>query len=102
MTTTLSRTVILPTLTAALSLGATVNATGLSPLRGMLLRVLVESPIEEHDRRGNACSAFVGTSCRYAPVELVSSSSPLGEFINLLAGPRHHGRIRGAVPATAT
>jgi len=58
-------------------------------LRGRPLDVLVESPLD--DRPGYA----VGTSCRYAPVELpLSASLGFGQLTTVVAGPHVDGRIR--------
>ena len=68
-------------------------------LRGMLLRVLVESPLRG-DMKGRRPgpspppSSYVGTSCRYAPVELPITTARLGEFVEITAGDIADGRIR--------
>jgi len=56
-------------------------------LRGMQLRVLVESPLAERPDR------VVGTSCRYAPVEVPRNTAPYGEFADAVAGEVREGRI---------
>jgi threonylcarbamoyladenosine tRNA methylthiotransferase MtaB len=58
-------------------------------LRGHRLRLLVESPLK--DQPGHA----VGTSCRYAPVVIPHDRQSPGEFINVVAGDSHEGRIQG-------
>jgi len=66
-------------------------------LRGMRLRVLVESEVPSspaHDLR------LVGTSCRYAPVEIVAPATQIGQFVDVVALESNHDRIRG-VAATA-
>jgi threonylcarbamoyladenosine tRNA methylthiotransferase MtaB len=55
-------------------------------LRGMRLRVLIES-------KGKA--GWIGTSCRYAPVEIQSDESRAGELIDIMAGERRDGNIKG-------
>jgi threonylcarbamoyladenosine tRNA methylthiotransferase MtaB len=62
-----------------------------SSLRGMRLRVLVESPIEES-------GSLIGTSCRYAPIEFGALEAPLGQFVDVIAGLPYDDRIR-AIPA---
>jgi hypothetical protein len=52
----------------------------------MRLRVLVESPL--------SAPTVVGTSCRYAPVELPADAAPIGEFADIVAGESCDGRIR--------
>lgn len=54
-------------------------------LIGRRLRVLVETPLGE--------GRYVGTSCRYAPVELSSSSASQRSFADIVAGPTQSGRI---------
>jgi len=58
-------------------------------LRGMTLRVLAESSLE--DRPG----LMVGTSCRYTPT-VVEASAP-GDFVEVTAGSIHEGMINGLV-----
>ena len=53
-------------------------------LRGMRLRVLVESQED---------GVLVGTSCRYAPVELAAGTAGIGRLIDVTAGSQHDGRI---------
>ena len=55
-------------------------------LRGMRLRVLVESKGE---------TGWIGTSCRYAPVELQAHESTVGELIDIMAGERRDGHLIG-------
>lgn len=65
-------------------------------LRGKRLRVLVETPLDPAahtpERR------FVGTSCRYAPVELVAPPELEGEFVEVTAGAASDGRIQAQQP----
>jgi threonylcarbamoyladenosine tRNA methylthiotransferase MtaB len=85
-------------------------------LRGRKLRVLVEAKAEEgarNEERGTSegtPSAFpvppspprwVGTSCRYAPVELAANPSQVGQFVDVIAGETRDGRILAAVPELA-
>jgi threonylcarbamoyladenosine tRNA methylthiotransferase MtaB len=49
-------------------------------LRGMPLRVLIESPIE--NRPGH----MLGTACRYAPVELPGDVTMRKQFADIIAG----------------
>jgi threonylcarbamoyladenosine tRNA methylthiotransferase MtaB len=75
-------------------------------LRGRSLKVLVESKLEEVriEDRGSSKSPtspfppppFVGTSCRYAPVELPADNSSVGQFVDVLAGPSRDVRILAA------
>jgi threonylcarbamoyladenosine tRNA methylthiotransferase MtaB len=57
-------------------------------LRGMRLRVLVES-------KGEA--GWIGTSCRYAPVELQAHDSMAGQLIDIVAGERRDGHLVGTL-----
>jgi len=56
-------------------------------LQGKQLRVLVESPLK--DKLGYA----VGTSCRYAPVEVSLETAEIGEFVDVVAGEIQDGHI---------
>ncbi|HEY2881190.1 MAG TPA: tRNA (N(6)-L-threonylcarbamoyladenosine(37)-C(2))-methylthiotransferase MtaB [Pirellulales bacterium] len=56
-------------------------------LRGMSLRVLIESPVE------NRPGFMVGTGCRYAPVELPGDVSMRKQFACVVAGDASGGRI---------
>ncbi|MCA9247305.1 MAG: tRNA (N(6)-L-threonylcarbamoyladenosine(37)-C(2))-methylthiotransferase MtaB [Planctomycetales bacterium] len=58
-------------------------------LVGSKLQVLVESLLPEKP------GWFVGTSCRYTPVELPANPSDEGQFVNVTAGTSDDGRIRG-------
>lgn len=49
-------------------------------LEGRRLRVLVESP------RNDSPGRFLGTSCRYAPVELAADVSLQGQLVDVVAG----------------
>jgi threonylcarbamoyladenosine tRNA methylthiotransferase MtaB len=53
-------------------------------LRGKRLRVLVES---------RTAAGWLGTACRYAPVELGVGESLAGKLIEVTAGDTCHGRI---------
>ncbi|MGD9637396.1 MAG: tRNA (N(6)-L-threonylcarbamoyladenosine(37)-C(2))-methylthiotransferase MtaB, partial [Pirellulales bacterium] len=53
-------------------------------LRGMQLRVLVES---------NEEGEWIGTSCRYASVTIQSDAASAGELIDVIAGNTQNGRI---------
>src|SRR5690606_37597591 len=66
-------------------------------LRGTRLRVLVESPLAPVDAEGRG--TFVGTSCRYAPVELVAERSDEGAFVDVVASGTAEGRIKGESPS---
>jgi threonylcarbamoyladenosine tRNA methylthiotransferase MtaB len=55
-------------------------------LRGMQLKVLVESKCE---------SGWLGTSCRYAAVELAADESRVGELVHVVAGDRRNGHLLG-------
>jgi len=57
-------------------------------LLGKRLRVLVESPLK--DRPGLS----VGTSCRYAPVEVPSDLAACGQFVDVVAGKVRDGHIQ--------
>ena len=59
-------------------------------LRGMRLRVLVESPVAEEP------GAALGTSCRYAPVLMPEASERLGQIVEITAGETIDGRIHSA------
>jgi threonylcarbamoyladenosine tRNA methylthiotransferase MtaB len=62
-------------------------------LIGRRLRVLVEGPAETPGR-------LVGTSCRYAPVELAGNESLAGQFVDVLAAEVAEKRIIGALPGS--
>src|SRR5262245_17840131 len=66
MTTILSRTAIRPTRAVAPSFAATVNATGLSPARGMLLVTVTHGASDTADQTHRSCVApphVLGTLC---------------------------------------
>lgn len=70
-------------------------------LSGMQLRVLIESPSECGDAsatvdRGSA-GQFVGTSCRYAPVQAATEPTALGQFVDVIAAGFNDERIEGIV-----
>jgi threonylcarbamoyladenosine tRNA methylthiotransferase MtaB len=58
-------------------------------LRGRPLEVLVESPATHPGR-------VVGTSCRYAPVELAGMAADVGRLVRATAGPLVDGVIHAA------
>jgi threonylcarbamoyladenosine tRNA methylthiotransferase MtaB len=60
-------------------------------LRGMTLHVLIESA---DDRAGEG--AVIGTSCRYAPVEIPGSGDGVGSLVEIIAGPVKDGRLTAA------
>jgi hypothetical protein len=62
-------------------------------LVGRRLQVMVESPSPTPGR-------FVGTSCRYAPVELACSSSRVGELVDVTATSLADGQILGELIAS--
>lgn len=80
-----------------------------SSLRGRRLRVLVESKAEGGREKGEGHDGtrpssavphppspwrrWLGTSCRYAPVELVADESRVGRLVDITAGDTHDGRI---------
>jgi threonylcarbamoyladenosine tRNA methylthiotransferase MtaB len=57
-------------------------------LLGRRLRVLVESPLEDDSR-------YVGTSCRYAAVDLAADLDQVGTFVDVRASDVSAGRIVG-------
>src|SRR5262249_38732802 len=59
-------------------------------LRGACLRVLVESPVESERGR------MLGTSCRYAPVELPGTIAMRKQFATITAGDVAEDRIIAA------
>jgi threonylcarbamoyladenosine tRNA methylthiotransferase MtaB len=71
-------------------------------LRGVRLRVLVESQVPERAGASppRSDAPLVGTSCRYATVELPADSAEVGEFADVIAGDACNGRIL-AQPASA-
>jgi threonylcarbamoyladenosine tRNA methylthiotransferase MtaB len=74
-------------------------------LRGRTLEVLVEAkaegkltegqPVSETHRFVPLGNRWVGTSCRYAPVELVTTQTTSGQLVHCTAGPAADGRILG-------
>ncbi len=56
-------------------------------LQGMPLKVLVEGPLDD------AQPINVGTSCRYAPVEVAAELADCGDFVEVVAGENKSGRI---------
>jgi hypothetical protein len=84
MTTTLSRTVIRPVRGADPVLGATVNATGLSPARGMLLVTVIHGTSETAVQMQRSCVAppqTMGSLCCTTSNEL---APPAGVKVNAL------------------
>jgi len=61
-------------------------------LVGRSLRVLVESPSDSHIDR------VVGTSCRYAPVELPGGPQICGKLVDVVASAVADGRYVEALP----
>ncbi|MBI2824372.1 MAG: tRNA (N(6)-L-threonylcarbamoyladenosine(37)-C(2))-methylthiotransferase MtaB [Planctomycetia bacterium] len=59
-------------------------------LLGRPLQVLIEA------RAGRQQSTVMGTSCRYAPVELPAAGTKLGQFVEVIAGAVADGRIVAA------
>jgi threonylcarbamoyladenosine tRNA methylthiotransferase MtaB len=59
-------------------------------LRGRRLRVMVESKSEA---AGGVEGQWIGTSCRYAPVELAAKTSDVGRLVDCTAGQFEGGRI---------
>ncbi len=80
------------------SLEAELRDAYFAKLRGMQLRVLVESPLPERAGSSPTPARFVGTSCRYAPVEVCSDAGSLGEFADVVAGDSQEGRILAVAP----
>jgi threonylcarbamoyladenosine tRNA methylthiotransferase MtaB len=62
-------------------------------LKGKQLRVLVEGNLNAEFGVRNAESVHVGTSCRYAAVQLHATADDQGQFVDVLAGPITNGRI---------
>ncbi len=56
-------------------------------LLGRQLQVMVETPI------ANTTDRYVGTSCRYAPVEVTATQEHVGSFVTAKAGVVADGRI---------
>jgi threonylcarbamoyladenosine tRNA methylthiotransferase MtaB len=67
-------------------LEARLRAGYFESLRGRRLEVLVESPAERPRR-------VVGTSCRYAPVELPGTGELVGRLVHVMAGEAANGVI---------
>jgi threonylcarbamoyladenosine tRNA methylthiotransferase MtaB len=59
-------------------------------LRGMQLRILVESPVDCRPGR------MLGTACRYASVELPGTTAMRKQFASVIAGEAENGRISAA------
>jgi threonylcarbamoyladenosine tRNA methylthiotransferase MtaB len=87
-----------------------------SRLQGRRLKVLVESKLESATKSDGAsriravvgqphpsapllkspsADVWLGTSCRYAPVELATDESRVGQLVNVTAGAYRNGRIEG-------
>jgi threonylcarbamoyladenosine tRNA methylthiotransferase MtaB len=66
-------------------------------IQGMNLQVLVESPLDALPAERAGASPppahFVGTSCRYAPVELACNEDQVGQFVTVEAGPAVNGHL---------
>jgi threonylcarbamoyladenosine tRNA methylthiotransferase MtaB len=58
-------------------------------LRGRQLRVLIEAA------SAPAATTLIGTSCRYAPVEIDGPMSLIGRFVDVTAGDVVDGHLRG-------
>jgi threonylcarbamoyladenosine tRNA methylthiotransferase MtaB len=83
-------------------------------LSGMPLRVLIETPTEDsHSKRAGSSARlsspqaptpanstplpiFLGTSCRYAPVEVPCSAEDIGKFVDVIAGDANNGHVTTA------
>ncbi len=68
-------------------------------LRGNRLRVLVEGRLESEPRRAESGlpeTRYIGTACRYAPVEFIASAAAERELVEVVAGDVRNGRIMGA------
>ena len=82
---------------------AELRAVYYASLAGMQLRVLVESPLEHRapNERAGASSPpaphHIGTSCRYAPVAIPAHLAPIGEFVDVIAGPAHGNHLSATV-----
>lgn len=63
-------------------------------LRGRWLEVLIESPVAD------APGWMVGTSCRYAPVQIKATSDWAGQFVRVVAGDYRDEGIVAAEPLT--
>jgi threonylcarbamoyladenosine tRNA methylthiotransferase MtaB len=73
-----------------------LRAVYFASLRGTRLRVLVESPVDPEPSfiEGTLRSPRVmGTSCRYATVELDAAGAAIGEFAEVIAGEARDERI---------
>jgi threonylcarbamoyladenosine tRNA methylthiotransferase MtaB len=84
---------------------AELRAAYFAALKGKSLRVLVESPIEEARNgldRAVLPARVMGTSCRYATVELEAAGATIGEFADVIAGEAGDERIRAAATGERT
>jgi threonylcarbamoyladenosine tRNA methylthiotransferase MtaB len=78
---------------------AELRAKYYASLEGMPLRVLVESPLEQPESTQRAegfipsAPQHIGTSCRYAPVALPADLAPLGQFVDVIAGPAQDSHL---------
>ena len=84
------------------TLEAELRGDYFAKLRGMELRVLVESPLNDNAlaRAGSSPTpVFVGTSCRYAPVEINATEASVGQFVDVIARTAHDDRIRAVAAA---
>ncbi len=84
---------------------AELRAEYYASLEGMPLRVLVESPLEQQESNQRAegfipsAPQHIGTSCRYAPVALPADQAPIGEFVNIIAGPAQGNHLTAELAA---
>jgi threonylcarbamoyladenosine tRNA methylthiotransferase MtaB len=65
-------------------------------LRGRRLRVLVEGKAEGGRGKAEGGALWLGTSCRYAPVQLAANSSDVGRLIEVIASEARDGFIVAA------
>lgn len=71
-------------------------------LLGERLRVLVEGKAITPYQQADDCSRYVGTSCRYALVELAAAGDPEGQFVDAIAGQVLDGRLLGEKSESAS
>jgi threonylcarbamoyladenosine tRNA methylthiotransferase MtaB len=65
-------------------------------LRGLRLKVLVESPVDAASHLHAAGPRYIGASCRYAPVEVAGDANCLGQLVDAEVGVVHDDRITAA------
>ena len=75
---------------ALASVEAELRQAYFSSLEGRSLRVLVESHLDDSERN-------IGTSCRYAPVEVPQYLASCGEFVDVVAGKATAERIQTGI-----